>query len=141
MTAGWLTGASTPPAAARLPRTPTGPGSTSVTGTHRRKAGYTVAIELDTPDVLRLAADLLKRDGWTQGRLRRADGSRCVRAAIDAVSPQRADAEAAVTAVVEHLDLRTGHTPMFALECWNDQSFITVDDVLAALLETAEAVS
>ncbi len=67
-----------------------------------------------TAQVLRDAADLIDRDGWTRGRYE-YDGRRCVLAAIRAVSDgnllgPRADA---IDALVHHIGGQT-------LGVWND---------------------
>ncbi len=81
-------------------------------------------------EVARKAADLLKRDGWCQGRFR--DGRRrCLVAALDDVS-HGADIESAVVrfAVKEHTGERW-------FSDWNDAPERTADEVIALLRQVA----
>ena len=80
-------------------------------------------------DVLRKAAELIRRDGWAVGRLYREDGARCILGAIDAASrhgPIQMFTDASVLA-----RSRIPGAPF--LDDWNDAPGRTVEEVLAVL--------
>lgn len=87
-------------------------------------------------DVLREAARILMRDGWTQKTTRNADGQRCVAGALrDAMglqTPQSVRYEAERT-----LALFVGT----AITTWNDAPERTAEDVILALKRAAEEAS
>lgn len=93
---------------------------------------------------LRAAADVIERDGWTQGRYHSADGCHCALGAIVVATTGRAldpdvDDEAwtdRYRTAVAVLDRHIGrHTPSF-----NDDPSTTADEVTAALRSAAAAV-
>jgi hypothetical protein len=79
-------------------------------------------------EILRRAADVLRRDGWCQGDMRRADGHRCMAGAVIAAMVtvdghwSRAIEHAFFSVIGTHD--RTG---------WNDTPGRTAAEVIAAL--------
>jgi hypothetical protein len=96
---------------------------------------------------LRAAADVLERDGWTQGVYVANDGCRCALGAIlGVVDPEAdtpswfADAEQqqrftfAADALIKAMDFNLG----LYLVDWNDDPGRTADEVIAALRAAAD---
>jgi hypothetical protein len=97
---------------------------------------------------LRAAADVLERDGWTQGTYSRTDGCHCVAGAVYAAiccpDPcEASDAEyhrvdEALTGLARFLGRSTLAVEGVAI-AWNDDPERTAAEVIAALRAAADA--
>lgn len=102
---------------------------------------------------LRAAAEVLKRDGWTQGAYHSDDGCHCALGAIARVISARSDrpnpdrwkpwADSSVRLRLDALAL-ANHLgdpvfPRLAVTDWNDAPGRTADEVIAALEAAADA--
>lgn len=85
---------------------------------------------MNAADVLDQAADILERDGWTQGEWGFTGQPHCIDGGLIAAANTDADYSGALEAIAVHL--RTTH-----LLAWNDADGRTADEVLAALRDTA----
>lgn len=91
---------------------------------------------------LRMAADVLERDGWTQGAFHSLDGCHCAAGALELAVGLRVNDEAhderyidAVRWLGNHVDVRPTSLAVFA---WNDTPGRTADEVIAALRAAAD---
>lgn len=91
---------------------------------------------------LRAAAEVLRRDGWTQGAYRGARGSRCASDALCVVtgSTHQAEVGAAYERAMAAALALASATGARAVWLWNDTPGRTADEVIAALLAAADAV-
>lgn len=89
---------------------------------------------------LRAAAEVLRRDGWTQGDLVDKDGCRCVLGAIDRAAWERLDERSVDDDLVQ--EMWTAVAKIIgtnAIVKWNDDPGRTADEVIAALEAAAAA--
>lgn len=89
-------------------------------------------------DVLLAAADVLYRDGWTQGKAHGRDGSHCVAGAIQIAAGLGLNAIALTDGYMAAFRAFSDVVPGMWVAEWNDVPGRTADEVIHALKDAAE---